>query len=137
MSDLPTRAPRRNVETDPFWDGCTAGRLVLPRCDRCDELIWYPRRFCPFCAGTDVSWAEVSGRGTVYSYTIIRRGSGAFRHAGPYVLAYVELDEGPRMLTNVVGADPESVHVGQPVHVVFDDTGDGEAIPRFAPAPSN
>lgn len=137
MSDLPTRAPRRNVETEPFWEACAAGRLVLPRCDRCGELIWYPRRFCPFCASTDVSWVEVSGRGTVYSYTIIRRGSGAYRDAGPYVLAYVELDEGPRLLTNVVGADPESVHVGQPVHVVFDDAGDGEAIPRFAPTPSN
>ncbi len=134
MSELPTRPPRRTHETAPFWDGCAEGRLVLPRCDRCHELIWYPRRFCPLCAGTEVSWGEVSGRGTVYSFTVLRRGDGPFRDAAPYVLAYVELDEGPRVLTNVVGTDPDAVAVGQPVRVVFDPAGDGDALPRFTPA---
>jgi uncharacterized OB-fold protein len=131
---LPTRPPRRTHETAPFWDGCARGVLVLPRCDRCGELIWYPRRFCPFCASTSVSWVEVTGHGTVYSCTVLRRGEGAYREAAPFVLAYVELDEGPRVLTNIVGVAPEAVTVGMPVQVVFDPAGDGDAIPRFRPA---
>lgn len=130
---LPTRPPRRTHETAQFWDGCAEGRLLLPKCNDCGELIWYPRLFCPFCASTSVAYTEVSGRGTVYSFTIMRRGSGPFRDHAPYVLAYVELEEGPRLMTNIVGADPESVFVGQPVQVVFEPAGAGDAVPRFTP----
>jgi len=131
---LPTRAPRRNAETAPFWDACAAGRLMLPKCDGCGELIWYPRRFCPFCATHSVTYVDVSGRGTVYTFTIMRRGDGPFRERSPYVLAYVQLDEGPIMMTNIVGVDPEWVEVGQAVRVVFEPAGDGDAIPRFTAA---
>jgi uncharacterized OB-fold protein len=131
---LPTRVPRRNAETTPFWDACAAGRLMLPKCDGCGQLIWYPRRFCPFCATHSVTYVEVSGRGTVYTFTIMRRGDGPFREKSPYVLAYVQLDEGPIMMTNIVGVDPESVEVGQAVRVVFEPAGDGDAIPRFTAA---
>jgi len=117
---LPTRAGRPNHETAAFWDGCLNSQLVLPRCDACSEFIWYPRRFCPFCASTDVTDVAVSGRGTIYSFTVIRKGVGPFRDAAPYVLAYVELDEGPRIQTNIIGVDPDTVHIGQPVHVVFE-----------------
>ena len=130
---LPTRPPRRTHETAKFWDGCAEGRLLLPKCNDCGELIWYPRLFCPFCASTSVDYTEVSGRGTIYSFTIMRRGSGPFRDHAPYVFAYVELEEGPRLTTNIVGADPESVFVGQAVQVVFEPAGDGEAIFRFTP----
>jgi len=130
---LPTRAPERTAETAPFWDACAGGRLVLPRCDRCHELVWYPRRFCPFCASTSLSWVELSGRGTIYSATVIRQGQGPYRGVGPYCLAYVELDEGPRMLTNIVGVDPTRVEIGQRVRVQFDPAGDDDALPRFAP----
>jgi uncharacterized OB-fold protein len=130
---LPTRPPRRNAETAPFWDACAAGRLSIPRCDECAELIWYPRRFCPFCHSRSVTYVDVSGRGTVYTFTIIRRGGGPFREKSPYVLAYVQLDEGPIMMTNIVGVDPETVTVGQAVQVVFEPAGDGDAIPRFTP----
>ncbi len=134
MSQLPTRPPVRNLETAPFWEGCAQERLVLPRCDRCGELIWYPRRFCPFCGSTDVSWHEVSGEGTIYSVTVLRQGQGAYREVAPYALAYVELTEGPRMLTNIVGADPGDLRIGQPVRVVFDPAGEGDKLPRFTPA---
>lgn len=135
MSALPTRAPQRTLETCPFWDGCAEGRLVLPRCRSCSTLIWYPRRFCPSCASTDVAWEAVSGRGAIYSFTVMRNGTGAYRSAAPYVLAYVELDEGPRMLTNIVGVDPESVAIGQAVQVTFDPVADSDdALPRFRPA---
>jgi uncharacterized OB-fold protein len=84
----------------------------------------------------DVEWTAASGRGTIYSYTVNRRGQAdlpAYREAGVYVLAYVELDEGPRVMTNIVSCDPDSVRIGQPVEVVFHDTGAGNALPRFRP----
>jgi len=131
---LPAREPRRNHETAAFWDACAEHRLVLPRCDACGELFWYPRLVCPFCGSQSVTYTDVSGRGTVYARTVIRRGGGPYRNAAPYVLAYVELEEGPRLMTNIVDADPESVHVGQLVEVVFDPVPDSaDAIPRFRP----
>ena len=137
MSDasfLPTRSPHRNLETAAFWDGCASGRLVLPRCDECGELIWYPRRMCPFCGRLAVTDTEVSGLGTVYSFTIIRRGAGPFREAAPYVLAMVQLAEGPIMMTNLVDCDPDAVTVGQAVHVVFEPVdGSADKVPRWAP----
>ena len=80
-----------------------------------------------------MTYVDVSGRGTVYTFTIMRRGDGPFRDKAPYVLAYVRLDEGPVMMTNIVGTDPESVSVGQAVQVVFEPAGDADAIPRFTP----
>lgn len=133
-AELPTTAPLVNAETRPFWDATAEGRLVLPRCDACGLLIWYPRAICPSCHGTSVTWTECSGRGSVYSYTVTRRGaSGRWAAAAPYVLAYVELEEGPRLLTNVVGCDPDDVHVDLPVEVAFAPTGEGPALPRFRP----
>jgi uncharacterized OB-fold protein len=107
---------------------------VLPRCDACGETIWYPRRFCPFCGGRDVTWFEASGRAVVYTHTTVRKGVGPYAKVGPYVLAYVELEEGPRILTNIVGIDPGEVRCGMPVVAVFDPAGDGEAVVRFRPA---
>ena len=134
---LPAPAPMVLPEVKAFWDGTAEGRLLLPRCDDCQGFIWYPRPFCPSCASTKVSWIAASGRGSVYSYTINRRGQAdlsAYKEAGVYVLAYVELDEGPRMMTNIVDCDPDSVKIGQRVQVVFHDTGEGTALPRFRPA---
>jgi len=131
---LPTRPVRRTLETAPFWDACAAGRLELPRCDDCATVIWYPRRLCPSCGSRNVSWFEASGRGSIYSFTIQRSGQGAFKPKAPYVIAYVELQEGPRVLTNIVGADPESLTIGQAVQVVFEPAGDTDALPRFTPA---
>jgi uncharacterized OB-fold protein len=122
-----------NPETRPFWEATAAGRLVLARCDDCGETIWYPRAICPTCRSTAISWVDASGRGEIYSFTVIRRGEGPYRDASPYVLAYVELEEGPRIMTNIVGADDASLRVGQPVEVVFHDTGEGSALARFRP----
>lgn len=130
---LPVPAPHPTLETAPFWDATAQGRLVLPRCNDCAFVIWYPRLWCPQCASTDVTWIPASGRGTIYSFSITRKGVGAYRDAVPYVLAYVELEEGPRVMTNIVGCDPESLVVGQAVSVVFHDTGNGSALYRFTP----
>ena len=134
---LPAPAPLVLPEVRPFWEATAAGRLLLPRCAECQAVIWYPRPFCPACASTHVEWIEASGRGTVYSFTVNRRGQADladYKDAGVYVLAYVELAEGPRMMTNIVDCDPDTVRIGQAVEVVFHDTGQGTALPRFRPA---
>jgi uncharacterized OB-fold protein len=134
---MPTPAPFVQPEIKPFWDATAEGKLLLPRCQECQTVIWFPRPFCPVCGSLEVAWVQASGRGTVYSFTINRRGGGdlpEYRDAPPYVLAYVELAEGPRIMTNIVECDPESVKIGQAVELVFHDTGEGTALPRFRPA---
>lgn len=133
MSELPTSTPPVNEETRPFWDATAKGILHLPRCDDCSLVVFYPRSFCPGCRSRNLTWVDLSGRGSVYSYTVTRRIGGKWRAHTPLVIAYVELEEGPRMLTNLVECDPETVSIGMPVEVVFDDTGEGRAIPRFQP----
>lgn len=133
---LPAPAPFINPEVKAFWGATAEGRLLLPRCDDCGAVFWYPRPYCPECASLRVSWIEASGRGSIYSFTVNRRGQAdlaEYAAAGVYVLAYVELEEGPRVMTNVVDCDPEQVRIGQPVEVVFHDTGQGSALPRFRP----
>ena len=129
----PAPAPAVNPETREYWTATAEGRLLLKRCLDCGSVIWYPRALCPDCGSLRTEWFAAAGRGTVYSYTLNHRGQGAYAQAGPYVLAYVELDEGPRMMTNIVGAQAGELAVGLPVEVVFDDTGEGSALPRFRP----
>jgi hypothetical protein len=119
------------AHTAPFWAGLADGRLRLPRCDDCGSVIWYPRPLCPHCHGPRATWFDASGRGTVYSFTVVRRGSGVYADAAPYVVAYVELDEGPRVLTNIVGGEAGGLHVGAPVEAVLAPVADGEPLLRF------
>jgi uncharacterized OB-fold protein len=134
MSALPTPPPFVESDTEEFWTATAAGKLLLKRCNNDGTVIWYPRSLCPVCHSTDTSWFEASGQGAVYSFTVSHRGEGPYREAAPYVLAYVELDEGPRLMTNIVDCEPGAVSIGQRVRVVFDDTGEGNALIRFAPA---
>ncbi|MFP5322539.1 MAG: Zn-ribbon domain-containing OB-fold protein [Acidimicrobiia bacterium] len=142
MSTLPAPEPWVHQEAKPYWDAAAEGRLVLPRCTDCGTVIWYPRGFCPSCASFDVEWVELPGTGSVYSFSIARRGQGAYAEAAPYVLAYVELDlpegaveqVGPRVITNIVECDPWSVSVGDRVEAVFHPTERGVALVRFRPA---
>jgi uncharacterized OB-fold protein len=132
-ADLPAPAPDTNPETEPFWSATAEGRLLLAVCDDCGTVIWYPRLFCPACASQSVSWTEASGDGTVFTFTVVHRSMGRFHDSAPYVVAYVELAEGPRVMTNIIDCEPDAVYIGQPVHVVFCDTGEGSALYRFAP----
>jgi uncharacterized protein len=118
----------------PFWDAVADGRLLLEQCGSCQTVIWYPRGFCPRCGSTATGWIEASGRGTVYSYTVARKSFGAFAAAAPYVIAYIELAEGPRILSNVVGLRPEEVTIGMAVEVTFEKAAEGPAVYRFRPA---
>jgi len=96
-------------------------------------MVWFPRKHCPDCWTETLSVFDASGRGTVYSFTIIRKVANDYKAATPFVVAYVELSEGPRVMTNIVDCDPESVTVGMPVEMVFHDTGEGNALYRFRP----
>ena len=133
MSDLPSLTPRVTPETERFWEATKDEKLLVRRCEDCGDAHHYPRSRCPFCFSANVEWTEASGDGTVYTYTVTHQNGEPYDEATPYVLAYVELDEGPRMMTNVVGVEPDDVYVGQEVTVVFDETEDGYALPRFTP----
>jgi uncharacterized OB-fold protein len=122
-----------NPETRDFWAATAESRLLLKRCLDCGTVIWYPRAICPGCASLRTEWFEAAGRGRIYSYTVNHRGEGAYQGSPPFVLAYVELAEGPRVMTNIVGAGESELAVGLPVELVFHDTGDGTALPRFQP----
>jgi uncharacterized OB-fold protein len=128
-------APIPTPETAPFWEAARQGHLRLPRCNSCRELIFYPRPFCPRCHHDEVTWEELSGRATLHTYVICHHRAGRGRGAdAPYVLAIVELEEGPRMMTNVVGVEPvpESLILDMPLQVEFAERGD-ERVPVFRP----
>jgi uncharacterized protein len=133
-ANLPVRKVDVSVETKPFWDATAEGRLVLPRCTQCAATLWMPKAFCPLCGSSAVEWIPTSGQGVVYSFSITRKGAGVWAEHSPYVIAYVELDEGPRVLSNVVGCAVDNVAIGMRVSVVFHPTDDGPAVYRFAPA---
>jgi uncharacterized OB-fold protein len=118
----------------PFWDGCAAGELRLQRCAGCGRLRYPISTVCPACLSTESAWEAVSGRGTVYSFAVFRHAYGnAWAERVPYDVALGQLEEGPFLLSNVVGVPVAELRVGLPVTVVFEDE-EGVAIPRFRPA---
>jgi uncharacterized OB-fold protein len=121
-------APPVSPETAPFWEAAASGRLLVKRCEACGELHHYPRVACPFCGSDRTSWQEASGRGTIYSYSVFRRAPV------PYAIAYVTLEEGPTMMTNIVDSDLDAIRIGQRVRVRFVPTDGGPPVPMFAPA---
>jgi len=130
--------PKGAVSPDnrEHFEGLEQGRLLLPRCDRCSSVIWYPRHFCPACGSLEVSWFEASGRGTLHSFSIVRRGQGEYSEAALYVLAYVELEEGPRLLTNLL-VDPsefDRLAVGMPVEMAVERSEGVPPLLRFRSA---
>jgi hypothetical protein len=126
--------PKPTPLTKPFWDAAREGRLLMPR-RKDGTYFWYPRALTPGTLDEDYTWAELSGRGTVHSFTIDRRGTHpAFAGQVPYVIAIVELDEGPRMTTNLVGVDIDAVRVGMRVVAAFEPATDAITLVRFRPA---
>ena len=121
-------APPVSPETQPFWDAAAAGRLMIKKCGACGQVHYYPRALCPFCGSDRTEWLPASGRGTIYSYSVLRR------VPVPYALAYVTLEEGATMMTNIVDCDLDRIRIGQPVRVVFRPTDGGPPVPMFAPA---
>jgi len=119
----------------PFWDAAREHRLSIPKCRACGKYHFYPRELCPHCHSDDLEWTDVSGKGEIYSFTIARKPAGPV-YAGdvPYIIAMIALDEGPRMLTNLVVDDVETVQIGDRVAVQFEDVTDEVTLPKFAPA---
>jgi len=131
--------PYASWETRGYWEGAGRGELVLQRCRDCGTVQHKPRAVCATCLSGDIEHFVASGRGVVHTFTITNQNVQLpFRDACPYVLAYVEVEEGPRLLTNIVGVDPAEVHIGMPVVADFwsGERSDGEAfaVPRFRPA---
>jgi len=124
MADFPI--PPQNPESAPFFKAAAAGRFMLRRCVSCGQTHWYPRSICPFCQGR-TEWFEASGKGRIHTFSTFMRSNE------PYTLAYVELEEGPIMLTNLVLAEPDSLRIGGRVRVCFQQASDGTAIACFAP----
>ena len=133
MSQLPAPRPLVTSANEAFWNATAQGRLVLQKCSSCGTVAWPHRRHCPACWTETLVEFDASGRGTVYSFTIVRKGQMDYKDAAPFVIAYVELDEGPRVMTNIVECEPDKVTVDMPVEVVFHDTGHGNALYRFRP----
>jgi uncharacterized OB-fold protein len=127
--------PRPGVESAPYWEGLNEGEIRLQRCDACSRVQFYPRSGCRYCGSTSLTWEAMSGHADVYTYTVVHRAPfEAFKEDVPYVIAVVELAEGPRLVTNVVGCPVDDVHIGMRVRPVFDRAGDDVTILRFTPA---
>jgi len=122
MTELPSPEPRRDPSLSGYWAAAAEGIVTVSRCPTCAELVWYPRARCPRCTGL-LELVPVSGTGTVYSFTVNRRPAGAYKEVDAVVIAYVELAEGPRVMTNLVGLDPGEVRIGLPVRAVHSPTG--------------
>lgn len=128
--------PTRESEPDAtFWRAAAEERLLVQRCEDCGRPQFFPRAWCHYCGADDVEWIESSGRGHVHTYTVVRRATElpAFADDVPYVVAFVELEEGVRLCTNVVGCDPEAVENDMPVEVTFDHVTEDVALPKFEP----
>jgi uncharacterized protein len=125
-------------DTQPWWDAVKDRQLKYQKCDACSAVVFYPMAHCQACGSERLSWQTSKGAGTVYTYSVVRQNRHpAFADLGAYAVAYVDLDEGFRMLTNIVGvADPtKDVKIGMRVQVEFEDQESGDyPIPVFRPA---
>ena len=122
-------APLTNPETEPFWAAAREGKFLIRACTECGKAHWYPRAICPHCFSEKTEWKEGSGRGTIYSVSVMKRAPEV------YAVAYVTLEEGPTMMTNIVDCDFDTVAIGQKVQVTWRSTkDDGPPYPQFRPA---
>lgn len=132
MSDKPI--PPIDPWTEPYWTALHQGRLLLQFCPACREHIFYPRQSCPHCFSERLEWVEASGCGKVYAYTVVENNApSAFIEEMPFVIAIVNLEEGVRMMTNIVGCDPAAIYSEMPVTVTFEKVSDEITLPKFKP----
>ena len=123
-------------EAKPFWDGCRAEKLMLHRCEDCGHVFFYPRILCPRCHSRRIGWMQASGRGTLHSFEIAHQAfQKAWKIKPPYVLAMVQLEEGPRMMSNLINVEPspKAIKCDMPVEVVFTQVSDDVTLPLFQP----
>jgi uncharacterized protein len=125
--------PYIHNETKVYWEGAKRHELLIRKCRTCGAYHFYPRDFCPSCFSFDVEWMKASGRGVIYSFTICHHPAQDFNDDVPYNLVLVELEEGARMMSNVVGCTNDDLRIGMSVEVVFDDITDEVTLPKFKP----
>ncbi len=136
LAKLTHLAPKPTPETQPFWDGTKRHELLLPRCKGCGQCHFYPRAICPFCWSKDLEWIKASGKGKLHTFSIPQR--PVLGIPVPFIAAIVELEEGPRLATNIVGIDPDpqNLRCDMDVEVVFEDLTDAITLPKFQPVTS-
>ncbi len=121
-------SPSPGPDTQHFWDAANDGEFLLRHCDDCGRSHYYPRPICPLCGSDNTQWKSSAGTGTIFACSVLRRTEV------PYCLAYIELDEGPVILSNIVDTDLDAVRIGQRVQVVFKPSEDGRRVPMFTPS---
>jgi|SRR2546422_10242599 len=130
--EVPLPAPVANADSLPYWTAAREGRLLIRKCNVCGSLHFMPRYLCPVCWSDQLEWVQAKGTGSVHSFTVIRRAPApAFAPRAPYIVALIDLDEGPRMIANVIGEDALAVRIGDRVKVTFEDRGEGAMLPQF------
>jgi len=126
--------PTPDADSKPFWEGCRDHKLRFQKCTACGEVRWPPSILCPRCHSQDTQWIESSGRGTIYTFVVYHQAfHPAFKEKLPYVVAVVQLEEGPMMITNIVGCPPESLECEMAVQVAWDDVSEEFSLPKFQP----
>jgi hypothetical protein len=134
---IPKPLPEITPVTQPFWETAAHGKLIMQRCKDCGSWVWCPRPACVECGGEKLEWTQLSGRGQVFAFTVIREVVGralrGFASDIPYVTAWVDLEEGPRICSNIVGCPIDQVTIGMSVEVVFEEAAQGIFLPKFRP----
>jgi hypothetical protein len=125
--------PPVTATTEPFWEATRRRQLLMQWCVDCDRAIFFPREVCPGCLGSRLEWRPSPGTGSVYTYTVEHNPQNPGL-TGPYTIALIDLDEGVRMMSNVVGCPPEDVRVGMRVAIAWEELSDGRNLPQFEPA---
>lgn len=130
----PPLEPSPSPGSEPFWEATRRQELVLPWCNECAKPFWYPRAVCPRCLGDGIEWRKASGRGVIHAVSVHHKpGPGRTPEEGPYSVVFVDLDEGVRIMSNVVGVEPQEVAVGQRVQLSWLELSDGRNLPQFTP----
>jgi uncharacterized OB-fold protein len=140
MAELDVRKPLPAITTEakPFWDAAAQQKLMIQHCQNCQAWVWTPRPSCNECGSENIQWTQMSGKGEVYSFTVIRQvvgraASQAFESDIPYVIAWVDLAEGPRLITNIIGCPVDEVKLGMKVTVQFEQASEKVWLPKFKP----
>jgi uncharacterized protein len=134
MSDYTKPIPIPSIESKPYWDGLKQHKLLMQRCDGCGKFWFPPSLLCPHCNDGRFTWSETKGTGRVFSFVVYHRVyHPGFADEVPYTVAVIELDEGPRLISNVIGIPPDQVVCDMRVKIAYDDITDAMTIPKFAP----
>lgn len=129
---MPVQSPiDSDGDSRMYWEGIARGELRIQRCDVCHRYVFYPRSICPHCFSDQLSWVAASGKGTIYSYTVVHQAFGAFAGDVPFIIAIVELEEGVRMMTRIIDSPREHVKIGTPVRVTFESVAEDMTLPYF------